>query len=162
MVHGAPATGAIARVAPVAIVLPPRLELGTTAKVPSGSKTLNVKFDGGPLGNRITSLRSSLTLVVVEPVVQRPDRETPARTGSAILIRSPGRTVMPAAISVAKLTTSVSFCWVYNNHSPTRRACPWLVQANALTSALTTPNLSIPVLSSMTSYARSRNSMSKY
>ena len=89
-------------------VLPTMVDPAAYPKLPSGKIALNVKLDGAAVPNKSVSLRLSLIDVVVEPAIQRPETDCPARTGSAILIRSPGRTVMPAAKSVSNVTTSVS------------------------------------------------------
>ena len=89
-------------------VLPTIVEFADTPKLPSGKTALIVKLEGAAVPNNSVSLRFNLIEVVVEPAMQRPETDCPARTGSAILIRSPGRTLMPAAISVSNVTTSVS------------------------------------------------------
>ena len=99
------------------------------------------------VGKSVAAVSSTVIWVVVAAITLPPLR-TPERTGSAISITAPGLTTTPESIEVPKVTISLSFCSANNIAFANLLAWPLLVQANAFTCFIITPNFAIEAVSS--------------
>ena len=61
------------------------------------------------VGKSVLSVSSTVTTVVEVTLFNLPERLTPARTGSLILITAPGLHINPPSIDVVNVTSSDSF-----------------------------------------------------
>ena len=81
-------------------------EISFVSTVPSGKIKDNVGLF--VVGKSVLSVSSTVTTVVEVTLYNLPERLTPARTGSLILITAPGLHIKPPSIDVVNVTSSLS------------------------------------------------------